>query len=221
MSDLKLYTYPNNPRALKVLVASKYSSSPVQLPPFHFGSTNAEPDFLALFPSGRVPALKISPDEGIGDASAIAVFLAGDKLYHGCGDVDRAKILQWMFYSEADLWPVICRLSFPIMGIDIAGARDDAAKYRSQLEKELTSLSEWLKFRTYLVTERITLADIAVFSTLHMLFSLDQTAVKMPQCVERWFNTVKNQKEVKEALEELGFKRGSQDVVPIGGTVPG
>jgi elongation factor 1-gamma len=206
MSDYQLYTYPDNPRALKILIASEYSSSSLSLPPFEFGKTNADRDFLDLFPLGRVPALKVSAGDGIADASAISVFLAGDDLYHGQGDVQKAKILQWMFYAESELWPLVCRVVYPAMGIDVAGGgrSNVLAKYAGALEMELEKLDAWFKFRTYLVTERLTLADVSVFSTLYLFFAFDKSGM-VPVRVGRWFNTIKNQTEVQAALKKFSF----------------
>ena len=92
MSNLELFTYPNNPRALKVLIAAEYgSSSALSHPPFSFGETDARPEFLATFPTGRIPALKLagSGDGGIEGASAISAFLADEKLFNGRGKVER------------------------------------------------------------------------------------------------------------------------------------
>lgn len=53
-----LYTYPENVRASKVLIAAKYSGvniDVVQDPPaFKLGETNKSADFLKKFPLGKV-----------------------------------------------------------------------------------------------------------------------------------------------------------------------
>merc|ERR1712026_101476 len=50
-----LYTYPDNFRAQKVLIAAEYSGAKVKLASnFVFGETNTTKEFLAKFPSGKV-----------------------------------------------------------------------------------------------------------------------------------------------------------------------
>ena len=50
-----LYTYPDNFRAQKVLIAAEYSGAKVKTcPNFVFGETNTTKEFLAKFPSGKV-----------------------------------------------------------------------------------------------------------------------------------------------------------------------
>lgn len=50
-----LYTYPENFRAFKVLIAAQYSGANVKVAPnFVFGETNQKDDFLKKFPLGKV-----------------------------------------------------------------------------------------------------------------------------------------------------------------------
>lgn len=52
-----LYTYPNNFRAFKALIAAQFSGTKVNVAPeseFKFGETNQSADFLAKFPLGKV-----------------------------------------------------------------------------------------------------------------------------------------------------------------------
>lgn len=53
-----LYTYPENWRAFKALIAAQYSGARLRVlsgpPHFHFGHTNRTPQFLQKFPVGKV-----------------------------------------------------------------------------------------------------------------------------------------------------------------------
>lgn len=50
-----LYTYPENFRAYKALIAAQYSGTDVKVAPnFVFGETNKSEDFLKKFPAGKV-----------------------------------------------------------------------------------------------------------------------------------------------------------------------
>ena len=53
-----LYTYPDNFRAYKVLIAAQYSGAALKVvsdpPYFELGKTNRSPDFLTKFPLGKV-----------------------------------------------------------------------------------------------------------------------------------------------------------------------
>ncbi len=50
-----LYTYPDNFRAQKALIAAKYSGAELRVPAdFVFGETNKTPEFTKKFPLGKV-----------------------------------------------------------------------------------------------------------------------------------------------------------------------
>ncbi|RVE41545.1 hypothetical protein evm_013811 [Chilo suppressalis] len=52
-----LYTYPENFRAYKALIAAQYSGADLKVAPnFVFGETNKSEGFLKKFPAGKVPA---------------------------------------------------------------------------------------------------------------------------------------------------------------------
>lgn len=50
-----LYTYPENFRAYKALIAAQYSGTDLKIAPnFVFGETNKSAEFLKKFPAGKV-----------------------------------------------------------------------------------------------------------------------------------------------------------------------
>lgn len=53
-SSQTLYTYPDNFRAYKILIAAEYSGAKITLPPFKLGETNQTAEFLKKFPLGKV-----------------------------------------------------------------------------------------------------------------------------------------------------------------------
>ena len=63
-----LYTYPDNFRAYKILIAAEYSRNKIKVvsepPEFVLGQTNKTDEFLAKFPLGKVHPLS-SPTEFI------------------------------------------------------------------------------------------------------------------------------------------------------------
>ena len=50
-----MYTFPDNFRAFKALIAAQYSGADVKISPgFKFGETNKSKSFLEKFPLGKV-----------------------------------------------------------------------------------------------------------------------------------------------------------------------
>lgn len=78
-------------------------------------STGAQktPEFLAVNPMGKVPALK-DGDVSIAEASAICAYVADcypeAKLAPPIGDPRRGKYLQWLFFSPGCIEPAIIQI---------------------------------------------------------------------------------------------------------------
>jgi glutathione S-transferase len=78
-------------------------------------STGAQktPEFLAVNPMGKVPALKDS-DVSIAEASAIAAYVAerypDAKLAPPLGDPRRGKYLQWLFFAPSCIEPALIQI---------------------------------------------------------------------------------------------------------------
>ncbi|KAL1138404.1 hypothetical protein AAG570_008468, partial [Ranatra chinensis] len=199
-----LYTYPDNFRAFKALIAAQYSGGQVKLSPnFVFGETNKTPDFLKKFPLGKVPAFESADGQLITESNAIAYYVANEEL-RGKTDVEKAKIFQWMSFADNDLLPVMCTWVFPYMGI-IDYNKKEVEGAKSELESALKFMNSHLLTRTYLVSESVTLADIVVTCTLLHLYQrvMEPNFRKAFPNVNRWFMTIINQPKVKAVIGDI------------------
>ncbi|XP_015511533.1 elongation factor 1-gamma [Neodiprion pinetum] len=191
MASGTLYTYPENFRAYKALIAAQYSGAKVKIAEdFIFGETNKSDAFLKKFPLGKVPAFETADGKYITESNAIAYYVANEQL-RGKTDIERAEIVQWFGFADSEILPASCAWVFPLLGLmqynkqTIEHAKDD-------VKKALTALNSHLLTRTYLVGERLTLADISVATTLLHLYQyiLEPSLRKPYQNVNRWFQTV-------------------------------
>merc|ERR1711944_393549 len=113
-----LYTYPDNFRAQKALIAAKYSGAQLTLAKdFVFGETNKTPEFLKKFPLGKVPAFEGSDGVLLTESNAIAYYVANDELRGGSDAAARSQVVQWMSMADSDILPAACTWVFPTMGI--------------------------------------------------------------------------------------------------------
>ncbi|KAE8740657.1 hypothetical protein FOCC_FOCC013805 [Frankliniella occidentalis] len=215
MASGTLYTYPENFRAYKALIAAQYAGSNVKVcPNFVFGETNRSDAFLKKFPLGKVPAFESNDGKYIAESNAIAYYVANQQL-RGSTDVEKAQIIQWLGFADSEILPASCTWVFPCLGIMqynkvvstilitfsmLLSYATDRAK--EDVKSALNALNQHLLTRTYLVGERITLADISVACTLLHLYQyvLDPTFRKPYQNVNRWFTTIVNQPQVKSVI---------------------
>merc|ERR1712215_88009 len=200
-----LYTYPDNFRAQKALIAAKYSGAQVTLAKdFVFGETNKSPEFLKKFPLGKVPAFEGSDGVVLTESNAIAYYLANEELRGGNDAANRAKVVQWMSMADNDILPAACTWVFPTLGI-MQFNKNATDRAKEGIKAALKTLNDHLLTRTFLVGERVSLADIAVACTLLSLYKqvLDPAFRKPFMNVTRWFTTVINQPNSKAVLGEV------------------
>ncbi|QQP51759.1 Zgc:163074 [Caligus rogercresseyi] len=166
-----LYTYPGNFRAQKVLITAKYSGASVKVcPKFVFGETNSSAPFLEKFPSGKVPAFE-STDGSVRltESNAIASYLSSETLLGGDA-LGRAQVMQWLDFTDSSLLPPACTWVFPTLGA-MQFNKVATEKAQEDVKKAMAVLNAHFLKKTYLVGERITLADISLTTTILSLYT--------------------------------------------------
>ena len=119
----------------------------------------------------------------------------------------QASVLQWLLYSSGDLQQAAAGWVLPTLPAHTCSAASPAtcgASKQSLLAK-LAALDQSLTARTYLVGERLGLADISTALTLLPAFTrvLDTKARNNFRHVTRWFKTIINQPEVAGVVGEV------------------
>ena len=109
-----------------------------------------------------------------------------------------------MAMADNEILPAACTWVFPTMGI-MQFNKNATERAKEDVKTALTTLNDHLLTRTFLVGERLTLADIAVATTMLSLYKqVLEPAFRKPFVnVTRWFTTVVNQPKVKEVLGQV------------------
>lgn len=205
----KLYTYPNNPRAFKALIAAKYNDIELETPSFTFGVTNKDAEFLKKFPFGKVPALETADGHFIAESNAISYYVAASKkdtILLGSGVADAARVQMFINIADNEITPAAATWIYPILGF-IPYNKENTEKAKEDLKRSLGALNNILATRTYLVGETPTLADIHVVVSLLHLYKM----VLEPQFratfvnLNRYFVTLVNQPEFKAVIGEVAL----------------
>jgi len=187
------------------LVAAKYSGASITVPSdFVFGESNKTPDFTKKFPLGKVPAFEGSDGTLLTESNAIAYYVANDELRGGNDIANRAQIVQWMSWADNEILPASCTWVFPCMGI-MQYNKSSTDRAKEDIKSAMNALNSHLLTRTFLVGERISLADISVCCTMLNLYKhvLDPNFRKAYVNVNRWFTTVVNQPNVKAVIGDF------------------
>jgi len=198
-----LYTFPGNFRAYKAQIAAQYSGAQLTVTgddKFKMNDTNRSEGFLKKFPTGKVPAYENDAGVYLFESNAIAHFLSNEQL-RGKTVAEQAQVLQWVEYGEREIVPTSATLVYPCMGI-MQFNKQNNERAKDELKHILKLLNDYLLTRTYLVGQRITLADIAVSSDLLLLFQwIIEPSLREPYPnVTRWFLTLIHQKEFQAVL---------------------
>jgi len=199
-----LYTYPGNYRAHKIQIAAAYSGADVKVASdFEFGKTNTNDDFLQKFPMGKVPAFKDSNGVCLSEPNAICHYVSNEAL-KGTNPVDQALVLQYLEFADTEILPSACTWVYPTLGFKQYN-KQDTEKAQTHLKKCLALLDGLLESRTFLVGERISLADIGLCCNMLMLYAqvMDGKFREPYGNVNRWFLTCINQPKFKEVLGDF------------------
>ncbi|XP_050406050.1 elongation factor 1-gamma [Patella vulgata] len=206
MASGTLYTFPNNFRAYKALIAAQYSGAKLTIPAdFKFGETNRDSQFLKKFPLGKVPAFESKDGVALFESNAIAAYVGNAKL-NGENPQNAAEVLQWINFGDNEVLPNACTWVFPCLGL-VQFNKQETEKAKQNIKKALGVLNERLLTRTYLVGDRISQADISVACNLLMLYQyvLEPAFRNDFQNVNRWFKTLINQKEFKSVIGTINL----------------
>jgi len=157
-----------------------------------------------------VPAFESSDGFCLSESNAIAFYLADDQLRGGQDQQARALVQQWMSFADTEILPAACSWVFPTVGV-LNQNKKDTDRAKADLLAALQTLNEHLLHSTFLVGERISLADISVATTLLLPFQhvLDEAARGEYKNLNRWFNTIVNQPKVKEVVGNVTFDGAS------------
>lgn len=183
----KLYGNKNNFRTQKVLIAAKLGNKTVNL-----AGDVAPAD---KFPLGVTPAFE--GDALLFGAESIALHLSG-------ASKNLPEIIQWLQFAEGTLLPAV--LGYVLPSVSASNLDKKAVEqYKSELFAQLQLLDKILVSKTFLVGERLSLADVSVALDLLPAFQhvLDEAARKSFVNVTRWFRTIVNQPAVHEVLGDV------------------
>jgi glutathione S-transferase len=170
---LVLHEDPISGNCYKVALTASLVGLPIERRRYDIlrGETRT-PEFLAgVNANGRIPVLQVG-DRFLPESNAACVFLAEGSRLIPQDRFDRADMLRWMFWEQYNHEPNIATLRFWVHAI---GADSLTEAQRAQIpakraagDSALKLMDEHLERRRYLVAERLTLADIALYAYTHV-----------------------------------------------------
>ena len=164
---MKLYGIPGS-RAVRSIWAAEEVGVDYELIPTSFLEESKTPEYLAINPNGRVPAL-VDGDLVLFESMAINLYLAktyGGKLYPS-NPQDEARALQWTIWGMTELEPHLIPMVLHKMFLP-EDQRDPAvvSKAEAEVERPLAVLDAHVSDREYLLGGDFTIADLNLAGAL-------------------------------------------------------
>jgi glutathione S-transferase len=128
------------------------------------------PDLLGdLNPALRVPTLVLDDGRALAESGAILWYFGEDTAFVPDDRYERAQVLQWMFFEQYDHEPAIAVVRFWLAYSGRPEAFADRLEERTAAGyRALAAMERHLAGREFLVGERLSLADIALYAYTHV-----------------------------------------------------
>ena len=127
------------------------------------------PAFLAMNPNGRIPVLELEPGVYLAESNAILWHLAEGTSLLPDQALARARVLQWMFFEQYSHEPNIATSRFWLQHGELTDERRAALAQKRPLGyAALDVMEHHLGTHAFLVAERYTIADIALYAYTHV-----------------------------------------------------
>lgn len=191
---IDLYYWPT-PNGWKISIMLEECGLKYRMIPVNIGAGDQfKPEFLAISPNNRMPAIVDQGVEGapvtVFESGAILIYLAEKTGQFMPGDAQgRKAILEWLFWQVGNLGPMAGQISHfvnyaPQNGNDYA--RD---RYRNEYNRCLGVLDRQLEGREFIAGE-YSIADMASWPWLIPYKRFGQDLAAFPN-IKRWHETMK------------------------------
>ena len=121
-----------------------------------------------LNPALRVPTLVLDDGRVLAESNAILWYFARGGDYLPEDPYEAAKVLQWLFFEQYSHEPNLAVARFLLSVSDRPVPAQHVAALQQQGYKALDAMEGWLRTRAFLVDERYTIADIALYAYTHV-----------------------------------------------------
>jgi glutathione S-transferase len=158
-----------------------------------FEGHGQRPEYLAINPTGAVPAIRLDDGQVLAESNAILFFLAEGTPFLPADSLARAQVLQWMSFEADYIQATLGSLRYWTLTDKLPRRpRELVESKRAGGIKALRALDRHLDGRPFVLGEPYTIADISLFAYGHLARDADVPLDDFPN-VNAWIERVREQ----------------------------
>jgi glutathione S-transferase len=163
-----LYNNAVSGNCYKVRLLAAHLGLPLELHELDVLDRSNRPEVLGgLNPALRVPTLVLDDGRPLAESNAIIAYLAEGTEYVPAGRYERAQVLQWLMFEQYSHEPYIAVARFWAL-FGVTPSDEQRTEKLHWGHRALAALDGHLKERRFLVADRYTIADIALYAYTHV-----------------------------------------------------
>lgn len=150
------------------------------------------PGFLAVSPTGAVPALRLEDGRTLAESNAILTYLAHGTPYSPADPFGQAKVQQWLSFEQDHVASIATLRHWTLTGKLARRAPALVDRLRLVAHKTLAILARALAERPFIAGDTYTIADMSLFAYVHRADEAGLALAGHPDIV-RWIDRVRAQ----------------------------
>ena len=166
---LRLHDYPASANCFKVrLLLAQLGREYERVAVDIFDGDTLTDEFERLNPHRSTPVLELDDGRALIESNAILWYLAAGTPLLPDDPIEQAEVCRWLIYEQTDVMPAIGGLRFRLVTGRLAPDSEQAEARRAAGRGVLRILDRHLQARAFLVADRYSIADIAVYAYAHL-----------------------------------------------------
>lgn len=158
---LTFYTHPMSRGRIARWMLEE-TGQPYRTVALDYATTMKAPDYLAINPMGKVPALVHDDGQIVTECAAICTWLADTFPQSGLMPADRGALYRWMFFGAGPLEQAVVNGS---MGFEVPADKEGRTGYGS-MDRVVRALTSHLSRQPYFCGDTFSAADVYVGSQI-------------------------------------------------------
>ncbi|KAL4994072.1 glutathione S-transferase [Aspergillus recurvatus] len=198
-----LYTFPGDHcRTIAIKAVAKANGLDLDT-----RATPRTPDHLSISKLGKVPAFQGADGFKLFECMAIALYITSQNeqtTLLGSNKKEYAEIIKWMSFFNSEILSLMTQQLLPQLGVTPYD-KDQVELFTSMTQKSVDVVEEYLRDRTFLVGEQLSLADLFCAGNISLGFQFfyGEAWRRQNPNVSRWYKMVCHQPIYADVTEKF------------------